>query len=664
MIGYLEQAKRILEVFWGKEYIYVLFLGCLLLVFVCEHNMLNKQVMFVYPVIVSVFLISPIAFILGDLVWGESSAAINYYCRQFSLIGIQWVIAYGLLLVCSKVNGIKKMFAVIACVCLIIMTGKCIYGEEWYTKAKNTDKMPSDIYEICDYINQGEDVTVLFPESLTTYVRQYDPSIHQLYSTRYKSTDITNMLGGVGLNVAELMKTLCESGCDYVVVDNIEDIMDEFGGQDYLPELITENYLLYKVCGFPGYWKKYDTNEYISEKVYHDENDIICDNSDGYAIVKYSYETYSTIKPEFEYYYDEKDNPAANIYGAYGCHFIYDSDGNNIEQTFIDNYGDSIVISEGYATVERKFDTIGHVLAEYYYDENHNPISLAEGQYGFFRSIDDDCRTTKITYLDQNKNPLNTHEGYSTVEYNYNEDGLVEKITYYDDNGKPVIADVGYASITYKYDEYGNVVEERYWGDDNKSILYRNKEYCGWRKEYNDSSKITCLYYLDFNGEPLMLQDGYAVQTMEYDEKGRVVANYYYDDSFQPVALLHGEYGQKKIWDEDNRLIYMTYTDEFGVPIMTSYGFSSYSVNYDENGNVILRRYFDEFGVPTAVNTGEYGYICEYDEQNRLYKLVNTDIDGNPMNITLGYSYYICSYDEKGSVMYEYFDSNGTKIER
>lgn len=133
---------------------------------------------------------------------------------------------------------------------------------------------------------------------------------------------------------------------------------------------------------------------------------IVCLNADGepsktvkgYAIIQRSYYTEGPYagKIETEKYFDENNNPVQLAKQQYGIYKEYDEYGRVNLITYLNNSGEPVISSDGYATCKQTFYADDTVRTETYYDEFGNPIALSEGQYGTF------YQDNKKVYLDIN----------------------------------------------------------------------------------------------------------------------------------------------------------------------------------------------------------------------------------------------------------------------
>lgn len=107
------------------------------------------------------------------------------YWRLLWMVPLNFVTAYGLVaLVCRFRRQAVRAAAVLAAAACIIVTGKCIYNEQTFTKADNLYKLPQAAIDVSDAMAAaGIDwkVRAVVPNELFCYVRQYRCDVGLLY---------------------------------------------------------------------------------------------------------------------------------------------------------------------------------------------------------------------------------------------------------------------------------------------------------------------------------------------------------------------------------------------------------------------------------------------------------------------------------------------------
>ncbi|MDC7278860.1 hypothetical protein NXH64_05010 [Butyrivibrio fibrisolvens] len=213
--------------YWGSLGYPLLFAIGLVLIFIFEKEKIKRYVFLWYTGLVLVFIYNPITLFLSRK-YLEPSTFDQYFLRFFSLILVMVIIGYGITIGLGKLKGGKKLIGVMAACVAIVILGRCIYAEDWYTKAENRNKVPQDVVTICDLFADYEEDTIriMAPQDVAVYLRQMDSRFSMPYS-RYiadEAYELTNLKPEVG-DVAEYARA---NDVDYVVVSAIDDILNAY----------------------------------------------------------------------------------------------------------------------------------------------------------------------------------------------------------------------------------------------------------------------------------------------------------------------------------------------------------------------------------------------------------------------------------------------------
>ena len=226
----MEWIKYLIESttsYWGSLGFAALFVIAMVLIFKFEKEKIKRYAFLWYSLIVLVFIYNPITLYLSRR-FLEPTTFDQYFLRFFSLISVMIVIGYGFTLLLTKLSGAKKLAAVAATCIVIAILGKCIYTEDWYTKAENRNKVPQDVVTICDLFAdyEGDTIRIMAPQDVAVYLRQMDNRFSMPYS-RYipdEAYELTNEKPDPQI-VVDYAK---ENDVDYVVVSAVEDILNTY----------------------------------------------------------------------------------------------------------------------------------------------------------------------------------------------------------------------------------------------------------------------------------------------------------------------------------------------------------------------------------------------------------------------------------------------------
>ena len=104
----------------------------------------------------------------------------------------------------------------------------------------------------------------------------------------------------------------------------------------------------------------------------------------------------------------------------------------------------------------------------YYLDANDQRCAAKNGAWGMSNLYYPVTRVHKVSFLDENGNPVTTTEGYAILEYEEDENGNRTWEGYYDSLGAQVNCAAGYSSVERGYDGEGRLISERYLDRYNK----------------------------------------------------------------------------------------------------------------------------------------------------------------------------------------------------
>lgn len=243
--NYIQFFKELTDKVWGiSAYQTLFFLGVFVIwIFVKKKE---KKSMFVwYTGIVLIGIYNPITLFLCKIVFGETELA-AYYCRLFMLLPIVFTIAYAFVILLQQCKSdLKKLFATILSLLIIIASGHSIYEEDWYVKAQNFNKVPNDVLQICELVQGVEnEKRIMVPNALTTYMRQVDTSIKLVYDRYQGGEEIVVQVSSETPNVEFILEYGKEYECNYVVCLKNDYVIENFSMKGCKIAGYTDNYVL------------------------------------------------------------------------------------------------------------------------------------------------------------------------------------------------------------------------------------------------------------------------------------------------------------------------------------------------------------------------------------------------------------------------------------
>lgn len=463
----MEFLKKVLQVLWGTYAYQGLFYMGLLVILCRSRSRWKKLVYSVYSIIVIVGLLNPITIIAAEKIWGTSIA---YYCRLFSMIQIIVVIAYALVLLISRFSSLMKLLAVCCIIAVMFIGGSYVYSQDWFEKAENIEKIPDDVKIISEAFEKINDVTIAAPNSLTSYIRQYDASIHMI-TGRDDDSELARQLDSDTPDVEYIMRAAGMEGAEFIVVHNREDVIGRFNEKGYRAWYKSPDYYIYQVSGCERVKREYNDKEEIVSLTYLDAQGKLMLNSDGYAIVRYIYDDKDRMESEF--YYGISGEKVSTAGGYYGCKFGYDKLNRVNEYTYLDENNNCIMTKSGYAIRTKKYNEDDYAILECYYDVDYKPVKIWTGYAGRAYEYNEKNQIIKITFLGLDKKPTIVSDGYVSEVIEYDQEGRVIKLQYVDEIGNIVETTYGYAVIEYYYDNQTNIERTIYY--DINGVELQNK---------------------------------------------------------------------------------------------------------------------------------------------------------------------------------------------
>lgn len=224
---WLKELYSITREYWGHIIFLAIFVLALLIILIWEKEKIKRYAFLWYSCLVLAFIYNPVSFYVCKH-FLEPSTFDQYYKRFFTLVPITIIVAFALTLLVSRLTGVKRLAAVLAGCIAIAVIGKCIYLEDWYTKADNRNKVPQDVVTICDIFAdyEGDKINIMAPQDIAVYLRQMDSRFSMPYS-RYlpeEAYELTNESPDT-----QLISDYCVSKkLDFLIVSAAEGVLEAY----------------------------------------------------------------------------------------------------------------------------------------------------------------------------------------------------------------------------------------------------------------------------------------------------------------------------------------------------------------------------------------------------------------------------------------------------
>lgn len=410
-------------------------------------------------------------------------------------------------------------------------------------------------------------------------------------------------------------------------------------------------------------------------------------NKSGYAVVCQTYDDKGLVASEW--YLGINEEPVMCNKGYQWIDRTWMDSKHATSEAWYDADWNPVAPSDLYVRVERTFDERGNKTDERYYGPDGN-LTLCKAGYDEVRTtFDDNSRAIRIEYLQQGWY-VNLKDGYAVIERTYDSQGLVASESYYGADGKPAKHSKGYhridrtwldskhatseawfdtegnpvttgntyVKITREFDDKGNTVVEQYRDPEDKLIACK-AGYDEIRREFNEKNQASVIrYYLA--GEPFVLKEGYFEMHRAYDEAGNVASESYFGADGAPVMHTSGYHRIDRTWQDSKHATSEAWFDTEGNPKNLKDTYCKIIRAFDERGNAFDIMYFGIDGEPIACKAGYDEERSAFDDKNRRIS-VECYLDGKRTLNVNNVSRIDMEYDEKGNVNHEIYFGTGNE---
>lgn len=228
--------------------IQLLLISAIIILLIKEKKSENRYLAYYTVILVVIIFLPPVAFIFGSYFIG-----VDVYWRVFWLVPSVIIIAFvstKLIEQTSKKSNSRITFLAIAA--LIIVGGKCIYNTENFNKSTNQYKLPQEAVDICEMVAPEGTTKIVVPETIISYIKQYNPNIDMLYgrnlgkdTKRGKNYQFLLQLNSTDPDIQYIAEYAREKECKYVVFANTSNGIDLMVNYGYEMIGTTENYTVF-----------------------------------------------------------------------------------------------------------------------------------------------------------------------------------------------------------------------------------------------------------------------------------------------------------------------------------------------------------------------------------------------------------------------------------
>lgn len=247
-----------LKQYSGSGLLFVLFLFSVLFLGLKNAKTPEKKMTVWYPVFVLLLFFSPIWLIYDKL---RDDSGILY--RILWMIPVVIVVCYALV---QAVFMLPKKFRAMgfgAAILLIMLSGKYVYANPFFSKAENKYHVPETIVKICDELMvEGREVKVCMPLEFVQYTRQYSPYIvltygrdALLYDSGDTSSNVYVYFREEVYNACDIATELKRTKTPYFVVKKDIPFTESMGNYGFFYYDTIDDYDIYLDCdAYLGLW--------------------------------------------------------------------------------------------------------------------------------------------------------------------------------------------------------------------------------------------------------------------------------------------------------------------------------------------------------------------------------------------------------------------------
>lgn len=154
----------------------VLVIASVVILLINEKKPYVKHMVYYTIALVILICIPPIAYVLNKYFIQD------VYFRVFWLVPGTLLTVYAVVKAYEHANRRRGNAILVTFVAILMLGGKLVYTNENFVKAENRYKIPNEAIEICEIVTtEGEDVKIVVPEDIVSYIRQYNAGIELMY---------------------------------------------------------------------------------------------------------------------------------------------------------------------------------------------------------------------------------------------------------------------------------------------------------------------------------------------------------------------------------------------------------------------------------------------------------------------------------------------------
>lgn len=235
----------------GSGLLFVLFLFSVLFLGVKHSKSPEKTIAVWYPLFVLAVFFCPVWLIYDKI---RDDSGILY--RILWLIPMSVVVCYAMIQAVFMLPKKCRTIGYAVAVLLIMLSGKYVYSNNYFSKAENAYHVPQTVVKICDELMvEGREVRVCMPLEFIQYTRQYTPYIILtygrdvlLYDTGDSSTNVNELFREEVYNSHDIAAELKRTDTPYFVVKKDITFTESLGNYGFYYYDSIDDYDIYLDC--------------------------------------------------------------------------------------------------------------------------------------------------------------------------------------------------------------------------------------------------------------------------------------------------------------------------------------------------------------------------------------------------------------------------------
>ena len=233
----------------------------------------------------------------------------------------------------------------------------------------------------------------------------------------------------------------------------------------------------------------------------------------------------------------------------------------------------------------------------------------------------------------------------------------------------------GFFGYEFEYDRLGRVTRRYYLDENGEHMMLKNGTaatvymYCEYGissiGNSDNSGKLMeqTVFGYDADGNVCKIvncmdgrrtfRNGFAEEYDKYDERGNLVERVYFGIDGKPCMRKDGFAKIEYKYDDCGNIVEVAYFGTDGKPCLHKDGFAKVTASYDERGNLIEQAYFGSDGKPCVHKDGNAKVVFKYDGRGNCIEEAYLGTDGKLCMIKDGYAKWASKYDERGNLIEE-----------